>query len=53
MNVFVSVHVPVCVSLQNTSFCQSAGRGINSHLMTAVVVFSFYIFRKCLTVFVI
>ena len=30
-----SVHVSVCV--QNTSFCQSAGRGIKSHLMTSLV----------------
>ena len=27
----------VCVSVQNTSFCQSAGVGIKSHLVTAVV----------------
>ena len=41
MNVFGStlesacVHVSVCV--QNTSFCQSAGEGIKSHLVTALL----------------
>ena len=29
------IHVSICV--QNTSFCQSAGRGIKSHLVTALV----------------
>ena len=33
--VCLSVCVSVCV--QNTSFCQSAGRGIKSHLVTALV----------------
>ena len=31
----LSVHVSVCV--QNTSFCQRAGGGIKSHLVTALV----------------
>ena len=31
----LSVHVYIC--LQNTSVCQSAGRGIKSHLVTALV----------------
>ena len=30
-----SVHVSVCV--QNTTFCQSAGRSTKSHLVTALV----------------
>ena len=29
------VRVPVCI--QNTNFCKSAGKGIKSHLVTALV----------------
>ena len=39
------VRMSACV--QTTSFCQSAGRGIKSHLETALV-FVMYIFCKCL-----
>ena len=37
----LSAHRCVCVSVcvQNTNFCQSAGGGIKSHLMTALVGF--------------
>ena len=35
----LSIHVSVCVL--NTSVCQSAGGGIKSHLVTALVFFSF------------
>ena len=35
LSVCLSVHVSVCV--QNTRFCQSAGGGIKSHLVTALV----------------
>ena len=38
LSVCTSIHVPICV--QNTSFCQSAGRGIKSHLVTALVITS-------------
>ena len=38
---FLSVSVSVCPSVylyvQNTSFCQSTGRGIKLHLVTALV----------------
>ena len=39
-SICVSVHVFVCVSVcvQNTSFCQTAGRGIKSHLVTYLVL---------------
>ena len=42
----LSVHLCVClyvcqsVCVQNTSVCQSVGRGIKSHLVTALVIFS-------------
>ena len=35
----LSIHLSVCV--QNTSVCESAGRGIKSHLVTALVLFTF------------
>ena len=37
----LSVHVSVCQSIcvQNTSVCQSAGGGIKSHLVTALVFY--------------
>ena len=37
-SVYVSARVSVCV--QNTTFCQSAGRGIKSHLVTALILFT-------------
>ena len=40
-SVSLSVHVSICV--QNTSFCQSAGGDIKSHLVTALV-FPHYVF---------
>ena len=42
------IHVSVCPrvspSVQNTSACQSAGRGIKSHLKTALVFHSGFFF---------
>ena len=37
----LSIHVSICVSVcvQNYAFCQSAGRGIESHSVTALVLF--------------
>ena len=37
-----SVYVYFCV--QNTSFCQITGRGIKSHLVTAVVYLLLFLF---------
>ena len=37
----LSIHVSVCV--QNTSVWQSLGGGIKSHLVTALVSFSFFL----------
>ena len=34
----LSVHLSMCLSVQNTSFYQSAGRDSKSHLATALVV---------------
>ena len=38
----LSIHVSVCqsVCVQNTSVCHSAGGGIKSHLVTALVCFA-------------
>ena len=36
-SILMSIRVSICV--QNTSFCKSAGRGIKSHLVTALVHF--------------
>ena len=33
----VCVHASICVQNTCNSFCQSAGRGINTHLVTALV----------------
>ena len=38
LTVHPCVHPCVSVCVQNTSICQSAGRGIKSHLVTAVVL---------------
>ena len=35
---YVCVSVPLCVCVQNAGSCQSIGRGIKSHLMTALVM---------------
>ena len=42
----LSVHLCVCVSIQNTSFCQNAGGGIKSHLVTALVQICFDSHKK-------
>ena len=44
----LSIHVSVCQSIcvQNTSVCQSAGGGIKSHLMTALVFLQQSIFLQ-------
>ena len=43
LSVHSSIHVSIYV--QNTSFCQSAGGGIKSHLVTALVPVMFSLFR--------
>ena len=37
LSVHVSVRLSLCLSVQNTTFCQSAGGGIKSHSETALV----------------
>ena len=46
----LSIHVSVCQSVQNTSVCQSAGRGIKSHLVTALVYPIWHLFLAPLAV---
>ena len=33
----LSINMSLCPSVQNTSFCQSVGGGIESHLVTALL----------------
>ena len=40
----LSVRLPICV--QNSSFCQSTGGGIKTHLVTALVLSKKSIFEK-------
>ena len=49
----LSVRQSICVSIcvRNTTFCQSAGRGIKSHLVTALVWLAFYQMKKKLRAF--
>ena len=49
----LSIHVSVCqsVCVQNTSVCQSAGGGIKSHLVTALVVSPFVHICEILSLF--
>ena len=48
----LSVHPCVCVSVcvQDSSFCQSAGRGIKSHLVTALLWFRIIFHLEMLSV---